>query len=606
MNQSHGPSATKTRQPSARSIRCKSEGGGSRRSAKRRRPNLETLFQTLIPLALALLASLGLGRVAARLGIPRVTIYLLVGFALGPYALARGVEPGSLSSWFLLIPSTETPLDIVSELAIGFVLFGIGGNFLLPTLRRVGAPIWALSGVEIATTSLLVGAAVGVGTGDWRLALLAPALAVSTAPSATLVTLREIEAEGPATRALLLCVGHNNLAALFAFPILLSLAFGTGNALSATASAGAAMGIGGLMGLMTALGLEAISDRRDLVLLGLAAVLATLGACHAIQPGSTGLAMLGCFSAGVTLANASPHWPSLSRYLENTVYPLYVLFFIAAGSQLHVDALGQAGVLGLAFVSARLLGKLLGARLGLQLAGWNTTLPPALGGGLLCQAGVALGLVAALEAAAPEQTTDLRNVVVASVVFFELVGPWLLRRTAIRAGEVKLASLLPHAEALGTDAFRWVALEIRRNLGLLRSPPTSTHRELTVRHAMRRRPQTVGPATPFERVLKILGETESDLLPVVDSEGRLAGVISYDEVKNALYDPILRGVVIAKDLTIPVDAPLSPEDGLPEALEKMDSRRLPSWPVVEDGILRGMVRRSDLYALIRRGRSSNP
>ena len=34
----------------------------------------------------------------------------------------------------------------------------------------MGAPIWALSGVEIATTSLLVGAAVGVGTGDWRLA----------------------------------------------------------------------------------------------------------------------------------------------------------------------------------------------------------------------------------------------------------------------------------------------------------------------------------------------------------------------------------------------------------------------------------------------------
>jgi len=112
----------------------------------------------------------------------------------------------------------------------------------------------------------------------------------------------------------------------------------------------------------------------------------------------------------------------------------------------------------------------------------------------------------------------------------------------------------------------------------------------------------VGPATPFERVLKILGETESDLLPVVDPEGRLAGVISYDEVKNALYDPILRGVVIAEDLTIPVDAPLSPDDGLSEALEKMDSRRLPSWPVVEDGVLRGMVRRSDLYALIRKGR----
>lgn len=105
---------------------------------------------------------------------PRVTVYLLVGFALGPYALARGTETGSFSSWFLLGPGTQTPLDIVSELAIGFVLFGIGGNFLLGTLRRVGLQIWALSGAEIATTSLLVGAAVGAGTGDWRLALIAP------------------------------------------------------------------------------------------------------------------------------------------------------------------------------------------------------------------------------------------------------------------------------------------------------------------------------------------------------------------------------------------------------------------------------------------------
>ena len=308
-----------------------------------------------------------------------------------------------------------------------------------------------------------------------------------------------------------------------------------------------------------------------------------------------------CFSAGVALANASPHWPSLSRYLENTVYPLYVLFFIAAGSQLHIDALTQAGVLGLAFVLARIGGKILGTRLGLHLAGWGAVLPQNLGNGLLCQAGVALGLVAALEVAAPEASADLRNVVIASVVFFELLGPWLLRRTAIRAGEVKLASLLPHAEALGTDALRWVFLEVRRNLGLLRGEVGSESGEMTVRHAMRRRPQTVPPAAPFERVLKILGETDSDLLPVVEESGRLAGVISYAEVKNALYDPMLRNVVIAEDLTTPIEAPLDPEDSLTVALERMDAHQLQSWAVVEDGNLKGMVRRSDIYALMRRG-----
>ena len=562
---------------------------------------LEALFLTLIPLALALLLSLVLGRFASRLGIPRVTVYLLVGFALGPHTLGHWAPPGSIAGGLVLGESSQIPLDVTSELAIGFVLFGIGGNFLFRTLRRVGPRIWALSATEIAVTSVLVGAAVGLGTGDWRLALVAPALAVATAPSATLVTLREVEAEGPATRALLLCVGHNNLAALFAFPILMSLAFGTGGAASATLAALVTMALGALLGLAAAVGLEAIGDRRDIVLLGLTLVLATLGIAHGLQPGSTGLAMLGCFSAGVALANASPHWPSLSRYLENTVYPLYVLFFIAAGSQLHIEALAQAGVLGVAFVLARIAGKLLGARFGLRLAGWNDVLPPTLGRGLLCQAGVALGLVAALEAAAPEATAELRSVVIASVVFFELLGPWLLRRTAIGAGEVKLANLLPHAEAVGTEALRWVVLEVRRNLGLLRGNLGHSGGEMTLRHAMLRRPQTVGPADSFERVLKLLGENDSDLLPVVEPDGSLAGVISYAEVKNALYDPMLRDVVIAEDLTAPVEEPLSPEDSLAVALERMDPQRLQSWPVVEGGKLKGMVRRSDIYALMRRG-----
>ncbi len=561
---------------------------------------LQSLLSTLLPIAVALLVSLLAVRVAGRLGVPRVTIYLIVGFVLGPHALAGFVATDSPGSALLLHAQSIEVLDIVSELAIGFVLFGIGGQFEFRTLRQVGPRIWALSGTEIGLTAGLVALAVGVFTGDWRLAVVAPALAVATAPSATLVTLREVESEGPATRALLLCVGHNNLAALLAFPVLLSLAFGTGAALSASAGALAAMAVGGLLGLGAAVILESVKDRRDLVLLGLALVLATLGAAHSIPPFGTGLAMLGCFSAGVAVANASPQWPALSRYLENTVYPLYVLFFIAAGSQLHVEALAGIGLLGVAFVVARTLGKILGTRLGLKLAGFEGTLPGNLGSGLLCQAGVALGLVGALEAVAPRASADLRQVVVASVVFFEVLGPWLLRRTAVRAGEVKLAKLLPGGDPLGPASLRWVFLEVRRNLGLLGTDRDPARSEITVRHAMHRRPRSVAPADPFERVLKRLGENESDLLPVVGDAGRFSGVISYAEVKNALYDPLLRNVVIAEDLTIAVGEPLAPEDSLAHALARMDQRQLQSWPVVENGILLGMVRRSDLYALIRK------
>jgi CBS domain-containing protein/Kef-type K+ transport system membrane component KefB len=440
-----------------------------------------------------------------------------------------------------------------------------------------------------------------VATGDWRLGVIAPALAVASAPSATLVTLREVEAEGPVSRCLILCVGHNNLVALLAYPILVSLAFGVGGAGGATLSALIALVGGGVIGFGAAIWLESITGRRELVLLGILVVLGTLGIAHWSEVGGTGLGMLACFSAGMAISNGSPHSDELFRYLENTVYPIYVLFFIAAGRDLHLDALVHGGLLAALFIAARTAGKLYGARLGMWLTDSADSLPRSLGSGLLCQAGIALGLVASLEAIAPAETVHLRQVVVASVVFFELIGPFLVRHIVVRAGEVTLANLLPHAEAKGTEALRWVYLEFQRNLGLLKGDHSEADSGTTVEHAMRRRPRFVSESLSFERVLKALGETGADLLPVIDHDAHFKGVISYEEVKNTLYDPFLRGLVIAEDLTSSVDDALDPGASLAKALEVLDQHRVQSWPVVKDRQLLGIVRRTDLYAMLHRG-----
>jgi Kef-type K+ transport system membrane component KefB/CBS domain-containing protein len=566
---------------------------------RRREAPLETFLESLPAIALALLLSLGLGRAASRFGVPRVTVYLLVGLALGPHALLRLFE-GAVAESVLLGPATESPLAAVEHLAIGFILFGVGAEFRFATLRRIGPRVVAISGSEVGLTAVLVGAAVWLGTGDWRLGVVAPALAVSSAPSATLVTLREVEAEGPASRLLVQCVGHNNLAALLLFPVLLAVAFGAGHPVDATRLALTAMAIGGAFGLIVAVGLEWIAGRRELVLMGLLVVLATLGVVDALSPGATGLGMLGCFAAGLAISNGSPHAPDLFRYVENTVYPLYVLFFIATGRDLHVESLAAAGMLGVLFVASRAGGKLFGTRLGLRLVGWENELPPWLGAGLLCQAGVAMGLLKALESADPEATAALRDVVIGSVVFFELIGPVLVRGAVVRAGEVKLGNVLPHSEASGPEAFRWVSLELRRNLGLLRATAPGAEGGPTVLHAMQRRPPTLHSDTPFERVLKALSETGIEMVPVLDGEGRLEGVISYEEVKSALYDPALRNLVIARDLITAIDDPLAPEDSLTAALDRMDRHGVHSWPVSEGDRLAGVVRRADLYALLRR------
>jgi len=549
----------------------------------------------------ALLLSLALGRLASQYGIPRVTVYLLVGLALGPNVGLALVDPAGIPAQFLLGADTDAPLRVLQELGVGFILFSIGAAFRFTTFREVGPRIAGLSAAEIGVTSALVGIAVYAATGEWQLGAIAPALAVASAPSATLVTLREVEAEGPASRCLILCVGSNNLIALLAYPVLASLAFGVAGAGWASLSALIALIGGGAIGFAAAVWLESITGRRELVLLGILVVLAALGLAHWGEIGGTGHGMLACFAAGLAVANGSPHAEELFRYLENTVYPIYVLFFIAAGRDLHLEELMQGGLLAILFVAARTIGKLLGVALGLRLTGLRESLPRSLGAGLLCQAGIALGLVASLEAIAPEQTAQLRHVVVASVVVFELIGPFLVRSVAVRAGEVTLANLLPHAEAKGREALRWVYLELRRNLGLLKADHFDEESKPTVEHAMRRRPRFVSESLSFEDVLKALGETGADLLPVIDNEARFKGVISYEEVKNTLYDPFLRGLVIAEDLTSSIADALDPADSLARALEVLDRHRVQSWPVVKDGQLMGIVRRTDLYAMMRRG-----
>lgn len=531
-------------------------------------------------------------------------MYLLVGLALGPQVGLALVGTDAAAARFLLGPQTETALRVLQELGVGFILFGIGAAFRFSAFREVGPRVLTVSAAEIGLTSLLVGGCVYAATGDWRLGVIAPALAVSSAPSATMVTLREVEAEGPVSRLLIMCVGHNNLFALLAFPLLLSLAFGAGNPAEATGIAALALIGGGAIGFGAAIWMESITGRRELVLLGIMVVLGPLGLAHWLESGGTGLGMLACFGAGAALANGSPRADELFRYLENTVYPIYVLFFIAAGRELHIEALGQAGFLAVLFVAARTLGKVFGTQLGLRLAHLEESLPATLGTGLLCQAGIALGLVASLASVAPEATEHLRHVVVASVVVFELFGPWLVRRTAVAAGEVKLANLLPHAEAQGAEALRWVVVEVRKNLGMLGGDGAAGGDGPTVEHAMRRRPRTVSLSLPFEQVLKSLGETGADLLPVVDSDGLFKGVISYEEVKSTLYDPVLRDLVIAEDLTSSVDDALPASASLPAALEVLDRHQVQSWPVVSGDQLLGIVRRTDIYALMRRRSSA--
>ncbi|MFL5342485.1 MAG: chloride channel protein [Gemmataceae bacterium] len=105
------------------------------------------------------------------------------------------------------------------------------------------------------------------------------------------------------------------------------------------------------------------------------------------------------------------------------------------------------------------------------------------------------------------------------------------------------------------------------------------------------------PSDPLPVVLERLAAAPVSVLPVVDADQRLLGVVNLDEVHQASQAADLRPFLLAEDLMRPVDQPLQPDDPLDEALEAFVENDLLALPVVAgDGSRRvvGVVRRAEI------------
>ncbi len=107
---------------------------------------------------------------------------------------------------------------------------------------------------------------------------------------------------------------------------------------------------------------------------------------------------------------------------------------------------------------------------------------------------------------------------------------------------------------------------------------------------------TLAPGDRLPVVIERLGGSAWQALPVVDSEGRLLGMVGLEEVLLAMQTPELQPLLVATDLMRGGVAPLHPGDRLDRALELFVDNDLMVLPVVDGTPARviGMVKRSDV------------
>lgn len=387
----------------------------------------------ILSVGLILLAALIAGHAAQLVRVPEVTGYLLVGVAIGPGALD------------LVSQENLHALGFLSDVALGLILFSIGSIFEARRFAGLGMGVVRITlfeaGLAFALVLLLL---LAVGK-PLAVALLLAVIAMETAPATTLMVLHEYDAEGPMTERLLAMVALNNMLVLTAFgavsallgfgssagegPLLLAYRAGYGIAWSTVGS----LALGLLLGLLVDAWAARARESGEAMILAMGVVLIAVGAAR-----SLGLSpMFATLALGATVANTSHHGGALLGALGRADPPLYAAFFVLAGAELQVAHLGELGLAGAAYVAARAVGKVLGARLGMRGQELPDGVRRNLGLCLVSSSSLAVGLTIQVRSGFPELAPAVTGVVLAAVLIFEIVGPLLTRRALLDAGEAR-------------------------------------------------------------------------------------------------------------------------------------------------------------------------
>ena len=409
--------------------------------------------QMLICLSIALIAGLLMSRLAKAVNLPAVTSYLVAGLLLGPFVLGR-LGLSGLGIGFGSLEQVEG-YGVVTQVALGFIAFVIGNEFRLSSLRSMGQQAITVGIAQaVITTALVDVALVGVHLLFPQVLSLASAItlgsiAAATAPAATLMVVKQYKAKGPLTHLLLMVVAIDDAVGL----VLFSASYGVANALEQGHMDLLSVVVEPLMEILLSLLLGAVAgyllnllevyfhSRSKRMSLSVAFVLLTVGvSLLEVEVGGVRCGfslLLVCMMTGTVFCNVCPTSEELMDRLDRWVSPINILFFVLSGAELDLTILSNPLVLlvGVVYIASRSLGKISGAYASCRATKCNPSIQKYLGITLLPQAGVALGMAA--EAAQLSDGHMVRNVVLFSVLVYELVGPTLTRMALTAAGEIR-------------------------------------------------------------------------------------------------------------------------------------------------------------------------
>lgn len=409
-------------------------------------------MQALLSLSVALFAGLMLSRLAKLVKLPAVTAYLIAGILVGPYVLGSFDVPGL---GFISMDDIKS-YEILSDVALGFIAFSIGNEFRLAQLKQTGKQATVVGIIQAVFTTLVVDAAL-IGLHfiipdklPLPSAIVLGAVASATAPAATLMVVRQYKSKGPLTDILLPIVALDDAVGL----VLFAVSFGVAKALISghvdvlsvivepILEVVLSLLLGFVMGVLFTFFEKFFHSRSKRLSMSVTFVFITV-ALSMIQfdIGRVHISfssLLVCMMLGTVFCNMCDFSEELMDRVDRWTAPLFILFFVLSGAELELSTFKDiiVVVIGVAYIIFRCIGKYFGARFSSKSVKCDKNIVKYLGITLFPQAGVALGMAIKAETLG-EHGLIVTNIILFSVLVYELIGPFLTKIALTKAGEIK-------------------------------------------------------------------------------------------------------------------------------------------------------------------------
>ncbi|HBM91349.1 MAG TPA: peptidase [Rhodospirillaceae bacterium] len=370
--------------------------------------------------------------------LPTITAFMLIGIAIGP-------SGADLISTEILHKSSA-----IIDVALGLILYKLGSEVQLRHLLR-STPIWRSSLLEAAMTfvcSFVVMSLFGV---SMVIAALVSAIVVSSSPAVLVHMADEMRAKGPVVYHAKALVALNNVLAFFAFSLLLPFVLGETQfhwldvlGIPFYRAVGAA-----LIGLVVALIMERVDrtlnkeDEHFRFALIIGGMTVTLGLA----------AMFGVSSlfAALTLGIATRWLETQRQGLSSIEFGasgdiFFIALFVMAGANLHVQDLGDIGLLAIVLAVVRSAAKHFSLHMSRRRSEHNARQTFAVSLMLLPMGGLAIGLAQTLQGFSPEMGSKVTAIVFAMVALLEMLGPFAVSAAIKLTGESPLFRPAPSAK----------------------------------------------------------------------------------------------------------------------------------------------------------------